>query len=102
MIRVFLDDERFPVSDDLIIFRTAEDLILHITTFGEIIEYMSFDHDLGIDVMTGYDFVKWAVDRELSGFQVFSDNFTFYVHSQNPIGATAIRSLLDNYLAYKS
>ena len=70
-------------------------------SYGITIDYISFDHDLGNDSEDGYVITKRLVDLELSGFKLLSDNFTFNVHSANPVGSTNIESYLDNYLKYK-
>lgn len=101
-MRIFLDDERLPSSDDFEIYRNAEDLVSRIQTDGIVLEYVSFDHDLGEGIMTGYDLVKWIVNYELDGNTVLSDKFEYYVHSQNPIGKRNIETILDNYMKYKN
>jgi hypothetical protein len=66
--------------------------------------YISFDHDLGEDSGTGYDIVKLLVDIDMKTTEDmyrFSDNFSFYVHSQNPIGKANIEGYLNNYLKHK-
>jgi hypothetical protein len=62
---------------------------------------VSFDHDLGEDTETGYDFAKWLVEADLDGRIILLDNFTFTVHSANPVGAENIQKLLDAYLKFK-
>lgn len=94
MTCLFLDDERDPPDDgrNWIIardFSTARDIIME----NGISEFMSLDHDLGAGE-TGYDFVKWLCDYVLDGHAKFPEGFSFYVHSQNPVG----RANIDNYL----
>jgi hypothetical protein len=102
-MRIFLDDERFPVDDTLVVFRTAESLLQFINHSGvQMISFISFDHDLGEGLMTGYDLVNTIVDLELSGKKILSDDFSFYVHSQNPVGKRNIEMLLDNYIVFKN
>ena len=101
-MRVFLDDERMPIGNDLVVYRTAESLIDHISRQRVVLTFISFDHDLGETLMTGYDFVRWIVDQELDGRQILSDDFSYYVHSQNPVGKRNIESLLGNYIEYKN
>jgi hypothetical protein len=124
--KLFLDDYRIP-SDvpilfknhsgmSLTIIRNAEDAIKEIEVRG-CPEFISFDHDLADDQyyaptderyrkpserMTGYDFAKWLVDKDLNMRGKFiPDNFEFHVHSMNPVGAENIRKLLESYLAYR-
>lgn len=67
--------------------------------------YISFDHDLGHEKYTGYEVAKQLVendlisgDKESRSAYKFSNDFDFYVHSQNPIGKANIEGLLNNYL----
>lgn len=62
--------------------------------------HVSFDHDLGDQTPTGYDFAKFLVDSDLD-FDSMPYNFTFTVHSANPVGAANIQGLLDAYLNQK-
>ena len=98
---LFLDDERFPVDPDEVICRTIKDAVLEISHRGPP-TVIRFDHDLG-GTETGLEFVKILIDlnqSEVHGFR-FPDNFSFTVHSQNPIGAENIRSLLTQYLEWR-
>ena len=61
--------------------------------------WISFDHDLGDGELTGYDFARWLVEQDLNIAGTFlPENFSFAVHSANPVGAANIKGLLDNYL----
>lgn len=102
MTRLFLDDERYPPSDYNVwwIARSLDD-VKRLYEDGIIPDFISFDHDLGENQPTGMDVVKWLVDRELNGIPVFPAGFSFYVHSQNPVGAANIQSYLDSYLKQK-
>jgi hypothetical protein len=62
--------------------------------------FISFDHDLGEDTLTGYDLARWLVDRDLDQGDM-PDDFAFAVHSANPVGAANIRGLLAGYLAQR-
>jgi hypothetical protein len=63
-------------------------------------EHISFDHDLGDGVPTGFDFVKWLVESHLDGRYLFPDNFSYAVHSANPPGAANIKGTLDSFLSH--
>ena len=68
--------------------------------------YISFDHDLGENERTGYDLAKMLIEDALNfpdwpEYQLPSD-FSFYVHSQNPVGKANIEGLLNNYLKVKN
>lgn len=65
-------------------------------------KYITFDHDLGdAGIETGYDLAKWIVAGELDGKIKIPKNFSFNVHSANPVGAKNIQSLLDSYLKHR-
>jgi hypothetical protein len=46
--KMFIDDERFPVSDDWVIVRSSQEAIDTVLAKG-FPSYISFDHDLGGD-----------------------------------------------------
>ncbi|MFA5489876.1 MAG: cyclic-phosphate processing receiver domain-containing protein [Candidimonas sp.] len=96
--RVFIDDEREPVDSSLVVIRSMNQFYDHVARYGCPF-YITFDHDLGHQQPTGYDIAKWMVDKDLDKNGKFiPKNFSFDVHSQNPVGAANIQSLLDNYL----
>jgi hypothetical protein len=104
---LFLDDERFPPDDgwDWVIARNVASAMSEIINRG-MPSYISFDHDLGENEKTGYDLVKVLIDDALSDpdepdYQ-FPADFSYYVHSQNPIGKANIEGLLNNYLEFKN
>lgn len=99
--RMFIDDERFPPDDGQSwrICRSALDVEIMIDMYG-FPNYISFDHDLGESQPTGYDITKWMVDRDLD-INWIPQDFTFYVHSQNPIGKRNIEMLLTGYLGQR-
>jgi hypothetical protein len=101
MYKMYLDDIREPAkSNDYVIIRTAEAAIEYIQNYG-MPTYISFDHDLGEDIMSGYDFAKWLVEESLNGHLIFPKKFSFNVHSANPVGAANIEAILENYLKFK-
>lgn len=80
-----------------------------VRSFDEAVDYVelhgmpakiSFDHDLGDGVPTGFDFAKWLVNRHLDGTDLLPKNFSYVVHSANPPGAANIKGLLDNFLNF--
>lgn len=113
---LFIDDERFPKDvtwadykmqemyrdQEWKIARTCAEAYKIIRENGSP-KYISFDHDLGQNQATGYDFAKDLVneDQEETGWFKFTENFDFYVHSMNPIGKKNIESILNNYLNFK-
>lgn len=106
---LFIDDERFP-PDDGQGWRIARNLTEVASTLEEFgpPNFISFDHDLGETEPTGYDIAKKLVAGdlgELDGTEFASGlptDFSFYVHSQNPVGAENIRALLIGYLRFRA
>lgn len=96
---IFLDDERDPPNDGRkwVIARSVDSATWLIEKFG-CPHFISFDHDLGYG-STGYDLAKYLVEEDIQN-KILPCNFTFYVHSQNPIGKANIEGLLNNYLKY--
>jgi len=106
---LFIDDERFPPNDgqEWRIARNLREVASTIGKFGPP-NFVSFDHDLGEEEPTGYDIAKKMVAGDLgelkgTGFdRGIPKEFSFYVHSQNPIEAENIRNLLDSYLSFRN
>ena len=89
-MKMFLDDIRVPKNDYDVIVRNFEEAINFVKENG-IPTFISFDHDLGCDeigniLKNGYDFAKWLVDMDIENIHKFPNNFTFDIHSANPIG----------------
>ena len=104
-MRLYLDDIRTPKHDYNFIARSYEDAIEYVKS-NNIPSFISFDHDLGIDefnelLPTGYDFAKWLVEMDMNDEYQIPDNFTFNVHSANPVGKANIESYLNNYLNFR-
>lgn len=100
--KLYLDDIRHPADTNYVVARTVEQAQQLIEQYG-MPEHISFDHDLGVDEMgniipSGYDFAKWLVEMDMNGEITLPTNFTFEVHSQNPVGAENIRAYLSSYL----
>ena len=102
MYNLFLDDERFPSGDsmDWVVVRSYDEAVAQVLNWG-FPSFISFDHDLGPDEKTGYDFAKWIVELDMDHGVIDVENFEFYVHSQNPVGKENIEKLLENYLKMK-
>lgn len=94
--RLFLDDERFPVEEGCVIARSYDEAREIVLRDG-VPEFISFDHDLG-EGRSGSDFAHWLVNYLLDHPNVDMTNFSFYVHSQNPVGADRIRNLMNSFL----
>lgn len=115
MYAMFIDDERFPTENrvkiqkkpegqvrlvPMIIARSSKEAIVHLEVDG-CPEFISFDHDLGGED-TAMSVVRYLIDRDLDADGNFiPHNFTYYVHSQNCVGARNITGLLEGYFDYK-
>lgn len=65
--------------------------------------FIAFDHDLGDPVHTGYSFANWLIEQDLdTDGRFLPEDFTFDVHSMNPVGAKKIRDLMESYLKHRS
>jgi len=96
----YLDDERTPKTDhDWIVVRSYAEAVSYVKQNG-IPDYCSFDHDLGTEE-SGYDFVKWLVEEDITRRHPFPPNFEWNVHSANPVGRTNIDSYLISYFDFK-
>lgn len=103
---LFIDDERFPPKNDghnWIIARDYEDVMMMLRIHG-MPGFISFDHDLGDGIPTGYDIAKTLVELDMDGDLDFRwpDDFSFYVHSRNPVGKANIEHYLNNYLRIRN
>lgn len=104
-MKLYLDDLRTPIEEFDFIARSYEEAIAIIEKHGPM-SYISFDHDLGEDddgrlLKSGFDFVKWLVKADNNGYYCFTDDFTYKVHSQNPVGKANIIALLEGYFKFK-
>lgn len=92
MYKLFIDDERYPATDDFVIVRSSSEAIEYVRTHG-IPTYVSFDHDLGGDD-TSRIFVNLLIDHLMDNKLLLPKGFNFYVHSQNPIGRDWIQGTM--------
>ena len=97
--KLFIDDEREPAKIKFdYIARDYKETMKLFNRHG-CPSYISFDHDLGTRSKTGFDIVKDMVERDLDKKgRWIPKNFTYDVHSANPVGKKNIQGLLDNYL----
>lgn len=100
MYKMYIDDIRVPSKNDYVVVRSVEEAIEYIENYGMPV-YISFDHDLGDNVPSGYDFAKWIVESDLDKKIILPKKFSFNVHSANPVGAANIEGLLTGYLKQK-
>lgn len=93
MWKLFLDDERDPIGDGWTVARSAEIAKTLVINKGVPV-VISFDHDLG-EGDNGSEFVSWLIDHMMDLGIHFQDDFSYVIHSQNPIGAGNIRGKMD-------
>lgn len=103
--KLYLDDLRYPdLHPDWRIARNYHDAVWMVTNYG-MPYFISFDHDLNdfVDLythrleFTGYDFVKWFCNWVIDN-DVCLNDFDYWVHSANPVGAENIRRYMANFI----
>jgi hypothetical protein len=94
MIQIYLDDVREAPDSTWKVFRSAESLIAFLKEYKGEIAVLSLDHDLGLDVQTGYDVIAWIEERVAQGLMVAPVNIR--VHSANPVGAKRISQAIES------
>jgi hypothetical protein len=97
--KLFLDDERYPPTSNWIIARNMADAVWYVTNYG-VPYHISFDHDLGQDD-TGMTFCRWFCNHILNGAKL-PDDFSYYVHSMNPVGKENIEKYMKNFIDFNS
>jgi hypothetical protein len=91
--KLYLDDIRNPKSKGWTVVRNYEEFVQYIDQNG-LPDEISFDHDLGEDVKTGYDCAKWLCEYcWMNGIPIPPYN----VHSANPVGRDNIIGTLKSY-----
>lgn len=96
--KLLIDDVRNPPKDNGVvesgwrIARTVDQAINIVMCHG-MPNHIAFDHDLG-ESDNGMDFAKWLGEYCLYYKQ--RPDFTFDVHSMNPIGKDNIKSYIEN------
>ena len=103
MIKLYIDDIRNPKEEGFIVVRSYAEAVGWMRKNG-CPDFISFDHDLASnDDLDGIDIAKWLVNTDLNKDGKFiPENFQFYVHSANPVGAGNIKGLLDGYLEHRA
>lgn len=98
---LYIDDVRTPrVLVNCKIARSFDEACQIVTENG-CPDFISFDHDLGDGVPTGFDFAKWFVEMDLDKNIDIQSDFMYNVHSSNPPGSVNIKGYLDSYLNQK-
>jgi len=96
--KLFIDDERHPVTNDWVIVRTSADAILQVQTRG-MPDEIAFDHDLGGDDTT-MRFLNWFTDQLIDGKLQIPAAFKYSIHSMNPVGARSIANRMNSILEH--
>jgi hypothetical protein len=94
--KLFIDDERHPVTNDWVIARSSKEAIKCVQENG-LPDEVAFDHDLGGDDTVRsfiFGFVDYIIDNRL----VIPKSFKYSVHSQNPVGAEWIRGTMSTII----
>ena len=122
--KLYLDDLRYlpDMHPDWRLARNYHDAVWYVKNYG-LPYHVSFDHDLADchydldsaygpldDFMdgtprsgkprefTGYDFAKWFCLYVLDNSLDLPDDFSYNVHSANPVGARNIDAYMSNFL----
>jgi hypothetical protein len=90
---LFIDDLRNPTNKSDVIARSSGEAIAIVLALG-MPNGIRFDHDLGEDD-TSIIFINWLTNQLLDKKLQFPDNFTYSIHSQNPVGRKNIESKMD-------
>ena len=104
-MKLYLDDVRDLPDESFDLARSYDEAVNYVKQHG-IPTFISFDHDLGVDeneklLPTGFDFAKWLVEMDMDNIYKFPENFSFNVHSANPVGKANIEGYLNNYLNFR-
>ena len=98
-MRMYIDDIRDPKNDFDWIARSSE-VAIDIMKWHGCPSYISFDHDLGGED-TSMVIIKWMVIQDLDSPGWIPNDFSFNVHSANPVGAANIEGYLNSYFMSK-
>lgn len=94
---LFLDDVRDPPDpENWVVCRSSDEAIQTMTDRG-IPNRISFDHDLG-GSDTAMIFVHEMIEQILDGELSLPGDFSYRVHSANPVGRDNLIGLLDSFL----
>ena len=96
MLKLFIDDERGPVTRDWLVAKSSDEAIKLVKKYGIPI-VLQFDNDLGGDD-TSMVFINWLINYMLDNDLTFHKNFRFDIHSQNPVGVLNIKSKMDSFI----
>lgn len=98
--RLYLDDERDPkTKGPWVIVRTFDEFVTTIVRDG-LPSYISFDHDLGEESLSGHEAAKWLIEYGLDN-DLPVEEIEINVHSANPIGRDNIRGIFASYQSFR-
>jgi len=99
---MYLDDIRNPTTDkNWVVVRSTAEAVEFVFNNHKMTKFASFDHDLGGED-TAILFIKWLIDYDLDNDGTIIDlDFSWNVHSANPVGSNNINGLLKNYMNFK-
>ena len=101
MTKLFIDDLRQPPDETWVVVRSSAEAIAWFLNHG-CPDEISFDHDLGGED-TAMRVVHWMIETDMdAGGAFIPANFSFTVHSANPVGRENLKGLLGGYLHHKS
>jgi hypothetical protein len=96
-MKMYIDDIRTPNGEFDIIVRSSKEAVDYMNE-NTCPNFISFDHDLGGED-TSMIIIKYMVERDLDENKMFiPKDFTWNVHSANPVGAANIEGYLRSYL----
>ena len=90
-MKIWLDDLR-EAPEGYVWVKNYEKFYYFLTQSAAKIEHISFDHDLGDNVPTGYDCAKLI---EIGAYEGSIPRLTWNIHSANPSGEKNIRLALE-------
>ena len=96
---LFIDDVRVP-DENTVLARSVPEA-LHLIRDNGFPSRISFDHDLGDNTETGYDFLNLIIEKVLDKEWQIPNDFSFEVHSDNPVGSENIRLKFNNFLKHQ-
>ena len=98
--KMFIDDERYPPSGkgEWGVVRSSAGAIIAVLTRG-VPNFISFDHDLG-GSDTAMVFIDWLVEKVMDKELSIPADFSYTIHSQNPVGKYNIDIYLKSFLNF--
>ena len=89
-MKIFLDDIR-KCPYGMVLCRTPEEAIYYIDKNE--VEFISFDHDLGENCLSGYDVASY-IEKKVYNKEIKCPEWQ--IHSSNPIGRKRIQQAMES------